>query len=62
LTDYTSESTIRRRGLFRPEPVQRMVAQHLRAEADHGERLWLLMALEGWMQSVLDRRVAEAVR
>jgi asparagine synthase (glutamine-hydrolysing) len=56
LTDYLSEAAVRRRGLFRPETVASMVKQHLRGEADHGERLWLLMALEGWMQATLDRR------
>jgi asparagine synthase (glutamine-hydrolysing) len=58
LTDYLSEETVRRRGLFRPHAVTAWVRQHLEGEADHGERLWLLMALEGWMQGVLDRRAA----
>jgi asparagine synthase (glutamine-hydrolysing) len=58
LTDYLSEATVRRRGLFRPEAVGRLVARHLAGEADHGERLWLLVALEGWMQGALDRRPA----
>ena len=62
LTDYLGESAVRRRGLFRPDTVSSMVSEHLRGEADHGERLWLLMALEGWMQAVLDRRPADTVR
>jgi hypothetical protein len=39
-----------------------MVSEHLRGEVDHGERLWLLVALEGWMQAVLDRRPVDALR
>jgi asparagine synthase (glutamine-hydrolysing) len=58
LTDYLSESAVRRRGLFRPETVSSMVKEHLQGEADHGERLWLLMALEGWMQATLDHQPA----
>jgi len=58
LTDYLSEATVRRRGLFRPGVVAAWVRDHLAGEADHGERLWLLMALEGWMQACLDRRRA----
>ena len=58
LTDYLSEATVRARGLFRPERVTALVDRHLRGEADHGQRLWALMALEGWMQAVLDRRPA----
>ena len=60
LTDLLSEGTVRRRGLFRPEPVSSMMREHLSGEADHGERLWLLLALEGWQQQVLDRPVGEA--
>ena len=62
VTDYLSESTVRRRGLFRPDRVGCMVSEHLRGEVDHGERLWLLVALEGWMQAVLDRRPVDALR
>ena len=62
LTDYLGESTVRRRGLFRAERVSSMVSQHLRGAADHGQRLWLLMALEGWMQAVLDRRPVDTLR
>jgi asparagine synthase (glutamine-hydrolysing) len=58
LTDYLSEAAVRDRGLFHPEEVSAMVRGHLRGESDHGERLWLLMALEGWMQATLDRRRA----
>ena len=62
LTDYLSEETVRRRGLFRPAEVAKLVDAHLRGKADHGERLWLLMSLEGWMQSALDRRPAVQLR
>ena len=62
LTDYLGESTVRRRGLFRVEQVTAMVSQHLEGTADHGQRLWLLMALEGWMQAVPDRRPVDTLR
>jgi asparagine synthase (glutamine-hydrolysing) len=58
VTDYLSEETVRRRGLFRPAAVGRMLDLHLRGEADHADRLWVLMALEGWMQTALNRRAA----
>jgi asparagine synthase (glutamine-hydrolysing) len=59
MTDYLAESAVRERGLFRPAAVAAMLREHLRGEADHGERLWSLMALEGWMQATLDRRPVE---
>jgi len=55
LTDYLSDRAVRDRGLFRPETVATMLREHLDEETNHGERLWLLMALEGWMQATLDR-------
>lgn len=60
LTDLLAEETVRRRGLFEPRVVTDLVSEHLRGEADHGERLWLLAALEGWQQGVLDRLPAVA--
>jgi asparagine synthase (glutamine-hydrolysing) len=55
LTDYLSPETVRRRGLFRPERVTDLLRQHLDGDADHGQRLYLLLALEVWQQQVLDR-------
>ena len=61
LTDLLAEDAVRRRGLFRPAAVASMVREHLDGVADHGEPLWLLLALEGWMRRVLDpaRRLAD---
>jgi asparagine synthase (glutamine-hydrolysing) len=62
LTDYLSDAAVRRRGLFEPRVVGSMIDEHLAGEVDHGEQLWLLLALEGWQQQVLDRVAAEAGR
>jgi asparagine synthase (glutamine-hydrolysing) len=58
MTDLLSESTIRAAGLFRPEVVTRLVTEHLEGVADHGEPLWLLVALEGWRARVLGSAVS----
>ena len=60
LTDYLSAATVRRRGLFRGEQVGAWVREHLEGTADHGERLWLLLAFEGWQQQALDRAARSA--
>jgi asparagine synthase (glutamine-hydrolysing) len=60
LTDYLSVDAVRRRGLFEPQVVGSMVEEHLDGRVDHGERLWLLLALEGWQQLILDRAAPEA--
>jgi asparagine synthase (glutamine-hydrolysing) len=41
------------RGLFRPEALARLAAEH-RAGANHGQRLWLLANLELWQRIFLD--------
>ena len=41
------------RGLFRPEALERLAAEH-RAGANHGQRLWLLANLELWQRIFLD--------
>jgi len=39
------------RGWLRPRAVEAMLAEHLAGDADHGRRLWALLALELWAQS-----------
>jgi asparagine synthase (glutamine-hydrolysing) len=58
LLDHLSEAAVRRRGLFRPEPVGALVREHLSGERDHGATLWLLLTLEAWQQRALDRAPA----
>ncbi len=44
------------RGLFRPEAVRRLVADHLEGRFDHSYRLWSLLVLELWQRCWLDRQ------
>ena len=43
-----------RRGLFRPEAVRRLVADHVAGRADHSHRLWTLLMLELWFVRFID--------
>jgi asparagine synthase (glutamine-hydrolysing) len=45
---------VRRRGLFRPEAVQRMLDEHRRRRHNHSHRIWALAILEAWLQACLD--------
>jgi len=40
----------RARGLFRPEAVESLLADHAAGRADHGHRLWSLLMLELWLE------------
>jgi asparagine synthase (glutamine-hydrolysing) len=44
----------RARGQFRPAAVERLLAEHVRDERDHGHRLWCLLVLELWQRSWLE--------
>jgi asparagine synthase (glutamine-hydrolysing) len=37
----------------RPSAVERLIGEHLRGEADHSLRLWVLLQLENWYREVL---------
>ena len=54
LCDLLGEASVRRRGLWRPDAVQSLVREHLESTRDHSEKLWCLLALEGWMRAALD--------
>ncbi len=57
--DLLSESQIRKRGLFRPEAVQRFVDEHASARHDWSMQLWQFLTLELWMQVFLDGGAAK---
>jgi asparagine synthase (glutamine-hydrolysing) len=40
----------RARDWFRPEAVERLLAEHAEQRADHGHRLWTLVMLELWLR------------
>jgi asparagine synthase (glutamine-hydrolysing) len=54
--DLLAPATIRRRGLFDPEVVTRLLAEHERGSADHGSLIFGLATLELWHEQYLDRR------
>jgi asparagine synthase (glutamine-hydrolysing) len=50
------------RGLFRPDALRLLADQHRAGQADHGDRLWLLMNLEIWHRVCVDGDGAEWLR
>ena len=55
LLDTLTTEAVELRGLWHPERVSSLIGAHLDGSADHGEQLWLLLALELWMRQALDR-------
>ncbi len=54
LRDLLAESTLRRRGLFDPMAIHRLITQHESNFADHSALLWGLASVELWMRQFVD--------
>lgn len=52
--DILLDSRALARGYFRPERIRRLVDQHASGKADHGARLWMLLAFELWHRQFVD--------
>jgi len=48
-------------GVFRPEPIARLMREHMAGRVDHSYRLWLLLNLEIWHEVNIEGRSVEAV-
>ena len=53
--DLLSEETVRRRGLFRPEEVRRVIAANLSGREDYNLQVFQLLTLELWQRTFIDR-------
>jgi len=54
VAELLSPDSVRARGLFEPEAVQRLIGENARGEADHALRIWGLLTLELWQRTFLD--------
>jgi asparagine synthase (glutamine-hydrolysing) len=48
------------RRLFRPAALRRLAEEHHAGQADHGDRLWLLLNLEVWQRVFVDGEGVES--
>ena len=60
VNDLLSAETVKRRGLFRPEEVKRVIDANFSGREDFNLQVFLLLGLEMWQQTFLDKRLAEA--
>ncbi len=54
--DLLSPDAVRRRGLFQPTYVERLLLEHESGAADHMALLWGLLGVELWYRCFVDRR------
>ncbi|MBL8331303.1 MAG: asparagine synthase (glutamine-hydrolyzing) [Rubrivivax sp.] len=62
MADVLASRSLRERGLFRPEGLQRCFARHLTGQQDHSEMLWLVLTYETWARRFVDGRSPARVR
>ena len=55
VNDLLSEETVRRRGLFRPEEVSRIIDANLSGREDYNLQVFQLLNLELWQREFIDR-------
>jgi len=60
LDNLLDESSLSRRGWFRPQAVRHLIREHRAHRFDHSARLWALLVLEQWMRSWCDQPVSRA--
>jgi len=56
--DLLLDERARARGWFRPEAVERLLADHAAGRADNGHRLWTLTMLELWQRTHVEAAVS----
>jgi asparagine synthase (glutamine-hydrolysing) len=54
--DSLAEETVRRRGLFRPDRVTRLVGEHLDGRTEASNKILVLLMIELWFERFVDRR------
>ena len=53
--ELLSPAAVARRGMFRPEAVERLLKEHFRGGRDNAIKIWGLLMLEVWHQMYIDR-------
>lgn len=55
IQEQLTEPRTLERGLFRPEAINRIIAEHRAGHRDHGNRIWRLLNLELWFRVCLEQ-------
>jgi asparagine synthase (glutamine-hydrolysing) len=61
IAELLSPAAIERRGLFRPEAVQKLLRDHTENRRDNALKIWALLMIEVWQRMYFDKQSAESV-
>ena len=59
---FLSPENLQRRGIFRPEAVQKLVRDHQENRRDNALKIWALLMVEVWQRMYIDNESEESVR
>ena len=61
IRELLSPASIERRGLFRPDAVQKLLRDHAENRRDNALKIWSLLMIEVWQRMYFDKQSAESV-
>ena len=61
IRELLSPAAIERRGLFRPDAVQKLLRDHAENRRDNALKIWSLLMIEVWQRMYFDKQSAESV-
>lgn len=62
IDEYLSYDILRKRGIFNPDKVRKLIADNKTGEIDASYTIWCLLAIESWMRQFVDVGVKEESR
>jgi asparagine synthase (glutamine-hydrolysing) len=61
IQQFLSPAAIERRGIFRPEAVQKLVRDHEENRRDNALKIWALLMIEVWQRMYFDKQSEDSV-
>jgi asparagine synthase (glutamine-hydrolysing) len=61
IKEFLSPAALERRGIFRPDAVQKLLRDHEQNRRDNALKIWALLMIEVWQRMYFDKQSEEAV-
>jgi asparagine synthase (glutamine-hydrolysing) len=61
IREFLSSASVERRGMFRPDAVQKLLRDHEENRRDNGLKIWALLMIEVWQRMYFDKQSEETV-
>jgi asparagine synthase (glutamine-hydrolysing) len=61
IQQFLSPAAIERRGIFRPDAVQKLLRDHEEGRRDNALKIWALLMIEVWQRMYFDKQTEDSV-